>query len=127
MLKMGTFGNGKYVDRGDPENYDFVKEDLITDQTWHDLDLSSIVPAGIRLVHLRIRLATPSLAGFQFRRKGNTNAVNAAVVKTQVANVYYYKDVIIPCGLDRIVQYLANNVPWTTLDIAVRGWFKGGG
>jgi len=112
-----------YVDRGDPSSWDFTVANFTTDGNWHDLDLSSIVPGGTKLVHMRIRLCTPSLAGINFRKKGNTNAVNIATMKTQVASVYYYEDFFVPCDANRIIQYLANDVSWTAIDVTVRGWF----
>lgn len=123
-ITMEQVGAITYVDRGDPENYDFTKEDLTLDLIWHDLNLSNIVPVGTSLVHLRVKLATPSLAGLQFRKKGNTNLINAAVMKVQVANVYYYEDFLVACDSNRIIQYLASDVSWTTLDIIIRGWFE---
>jgi len=113
----------EYVDRGDSSEYDFNVEDFTTDLQWHDLDLSSIVPEKAKLVHMRIRLSTPSLAGINFRKKGNTNAVNTSTMKTQVANVYYYEEFFVPCDVNRMIQYMANNVSWTVLDVTVRGWF----
>ena len=112
-----------YVDRGDPSDYDFDKDDLTTDLTWRDLDLSSIVPEGAQLIHIRVRLASFDLAGLQFRKKGNTNTINTVTTKIQVANIYYYEDFFVACDNNRKIQYLASDVTWTNLDIAIRGWF----
>lgn len=113
-----------YVDREDPSAYDFTKEDLTTDLQWHDLDLSSIIPEGVNLIHMKVRLSAFELGGFQLRKKGNTNDVNAATMKVQVANVYYYEDFFVTCDSNRKIQYLASNITWTNLDIVIRGWFK---
>lgn len=112
-----------YVDRGDPSTYDFTKEDFITDLQWHDLDLSNIIPKGAKLVHMRVRLASFSLAGLQFRKRGNFNLINTSTMKIQVANIYYYEDFFISCDLNRKIQYLASDVLWTNLDMTIRGWF----
>ena len=114
----------KYVDRGDPASWDFTINDLTADQTWRDLDLSDIVPDDVELIHLRVRLRVPSLAAIYFRKKGNAGGINTIVAKVQVANVYYDGGGFVVCDPDKIVQYLASNVPWTVIDIAVRGWFE---
>lgn len=126
---MGTLNGGlRYVDRGDPVDYDFTINDLITDQDWHDLDLSNIIPENVLEVRLRVRLRTPSLAGIQFRKKGNVNVINVSMKKVPVVNVYYHGDVRVTCNKDRVIQYLAGPVSWIAIDITVRGWFiKSGG
>ena len=52
---MFASGNNsiKYVKRGDPSSPDFTLTDFTTAGSWAALDLSSIVPAGVRLVHVR--------------------------------------------------------------------------
>jgi len=115
--------NNYYVDRGDPLEHDFTKEDLITDLQWHDLDLSNIIPEGTNLVHMRVRINASELGGLQFRKKGNINNLNVTVMKIQVSNVFYYEDFFVSCDYDRKIQYLASNITWTNIDILVRGWF----
>lgn len=120
-VTMEQVGAITYVDRGNLDVYDFTKNDFITDQNWHDLDLSNIVPVGTTLVHIRIRLSTPSLAGFQFRKKGDVSGINAMVMKVQVANVYYYEGDFVACDSNRMIQYLVSNVTWNVIDVAIRG------
>ena len=112
-----------YIDRGDPLDYDFTKDDFIADAQWHDLDLSSIVPEGATLIHIRVRLSCFDLAGLQFRKKGNTNIINTAIMKIQVANIFYYEDFLVACDSSRKIQYLSSNVTWNNLDLTIRGWF----
>lgn len=112
-----------YIDRGDCSEYDFCKEDFITDLNWHDLDLSNIIPKGTQLIHIRIRMASSSLAGINFRKKGNIYGKNTAIIKSQVRNVYYYEEFFVTCDTERKIEYLASNVSWTALDIIIRGWF----
>ena len=109
-----------HVDRGDLCEYDFTKNDLITDANWHVLDLSGILPEGSQRVRFRVRACTSDdSAAIQFRRKGNINTINVEVVKTQYPNRYYYDRCFLPCGIERKIEYLANNANWTVLDIAV--------
>ena len=43
IIAQGYLTKG-YVKRDDPVNADFAMGDFTKDGTWHDLDLSSIVP-----------------------------------------------------------------------------------
>lgn len=61
----GNTASFEYVDRGDSTNWDFVQTDFIQDGVWHDLDLSSIIPEGTRVVHLLV-LVRDDLVGSLF-------------------------------------------------------------
>ena len=113
-----------YVDRGDPVDYDFQVGDLTTDGAWHDLDLSSIVPEGATLVHLRILVMDGLTVQLLYiAEKGNSNAANSLFVQTQVANIVSFNEGIVKLDSSRVVQYKASNTTWTTMNIVVRGWY----
>ena len=66
--------------RGDPSTFDFTKTDLTLDADWHDLDLSSIIPAGNHRVWFRTYYVhtNPGASKMVLMRKnGATNNVNA--------------------------------------------------
>lgn len=113
-----------YVDRGDPATVDKVKTDLTIDGAWHDLDLSTIVPAGAKAVMLRTRLqsANPGDA-IRYRKNGNTNEVNTCGCEALRANVLRTRLGITSIDANRVLEYNADNIAWTTLDIVVRGWW----
>lgn len=118
---------GKYVDRGDPIGYDFILANLITDNAWHDLDLSGIVaPAGAEhLVHLVIIIkATKSDNKLLFREKGNVNEINRVLVRTQTANIAKDKDCFTMLDVNRKLEYKADIDQWTAIAMAVRGWIE---
>ena len=112
-----------YHDIGDPAAAHFDEEDLTTDATWNDLDLSSIVGKGIKLVHLYVAIsdgAAGSVLGF--RQNGNVNAWNAGFVRTQVADVYMDADIFVLTDASGIIEYYGSDLDFTTIDITVRGW-----
>jgi len=113
-----------FVDRGDPAAVDKVKTDLTTDAAWHDLDLSAIVPAGAAAVLLKTRLqsADPGDA-IRYRKKGNTNEINACGCEALRANVLRTRLGISAIDANRVIQYNADNIAWTQLDIVIRGWW----
>lgn len=118
---------GKYVDRGDPVDDDFTLIDIIADDAWHDLDLSGIVaPAGANhLVHLVVIIkATKSDNRLIFREKGNINAVNSLLIRTQAANIFADKDAFTLLDSSRVIEYKASPNEWVSMSIAVRGWVE---
>ena len=128
--KADTFkgiGAERYIDRGDPADFDFTLASLITDGDYHDLDLSSIVPeAGANhLVHLRFQIMD-NAAGMIFflREKGNSNPYNSLAAATIVADTYTFFDGFVMLDANRKVEYWASNTTWTGIYILVRGWWE---
>jgi len=114
---------GNFVDRGDNAAWDFTVLDFIYDNAWHDLDLSSIVPAGATWVLLKTNLESLSAEKkFDMRMKGNTNVYNTVAIWTPFANVRIGGAFLVPCNANRIVEYRADFPIWTILNINVNGW-----
>lgn len=114
-----------YVDRGDPATWDFVQGDFITDGEWHELDLSSIVPEGVRTIHF-IALIRDDIIGslVQLREKGNVNPYTKFMIRTQTAGMTICGDGIISCDVNRKIEYYATATTWNQIILQVRGWFK---
>ena len=113
-----------FVDRGDPAAYDFAKEDLTIDGAWHELDLSAIVPDVARAVFIIGHVEGNAVDWkIRFRKKGNTNDINHGGMETLRANVTRHRSSIVAIGSDQIIEYKADNQAWTTLSLAVRGWW----
>jgi len=120
-----TLGVGGYTDRGDPASEDFAVGDLTTDNTWRDLDLSSIVTdSTATAVLLRVQVtddATSSIVSF--RENGNTNTINVSHIRTIVANSTIFGDKIVSVDSSRIIEYRTANLTFTAIDITVAGWW----
>lgn len=113
-----------YVDRGDPASYDYAKTDLTIDGAWHDLDLKAIVPAGAKAVLIVGHVEGNAVDWtIKFRKKGNTNEVNHGGMETLRAQVERCRMMICSIDANRVLEYNADNQAWTTLDLAVRGWW----
>lgn len=115
-----------YTDRGDPAAADFTS--LTSDGAWktgaNALDFSSIVPSGAKAMLLRIAV-NDDASGTQvvFRKSGQTNAVNAAQIFTQVSGVWIVGDYILACSSDRKVEYQASNTTIDSIIITCKGWW----
>lgn len=121
----GLVGKTNFVERGDdPVGNDFVVGDLTTDGTWRDLDLSSLIPAGTKLVMVKIVIADVSVANqFIMRKNGQSNQVDSESTYTQIANVTRSKTVLVVPDANRVIEYWATNDTWNVINIAIRGWW----
>lgn len=114
-----------YTDRGDPAAYDYTKEGLTIDGAWHDLDLSAIVPVCAKAVLLKTLLRSAGVGDkIRYRLKGNINEINVCGCEALRANVDRTRLGITSIDTNRVMQYNADNVAWTTLSIVVRGWWR---
>jgi hypothetical protein len=111
------------IDRGDPSSHDFSKTDFTTDATWRDLDLSSIVPAGAKMVNLIIYgYGDTANATMSIRKNGNSNAIVALSGTTPAVGIAFLNVGVIACDSSRVVEYNISNITWTALNLSVAGW-----
>lgn len=109
------------ADRGDPAAWD--NDSLTTDGAWHDLDLSSILPAGAKAVLILVNMQDDAVGSyFQVRKNGNTNAVTCPTVRTQVSGVDNDALLLCFCDTSRVIEYRASNVTFALLKVVVLGW-----
>jgi hypothetical protein len=113
-----------FENRGDPAAADFTQVDLTTDGSWHELDLSGIVPVGAKAVLLTFGIVDNAANSiFRFRKKGNVNIVNITEARTQVANVAIYTMAVCAVDEERKIEYYGSNVVFTGIAITVSGWW----
>jgi len=113
-----------FIDRGDTAAADYTKDTLTTDEAWHTLDLSAIVPKGTTAVAIRLFIRTGANNRYvTFKRNGQANNINSSYVLTQASNVSYGCDIIVPVDSDRKVEYKIENVVWTTCNVTIKGWW----
>jgi len=113
-----------YEYRGEPGGFDFDQGDLTTDEAWHDLDLSSIIPAGTVAVDLVVSV-TDETAGnvIYFRKNGLASNYTSPKIRTQVANIQITDNILVPVDSNGKIEYLTTNTTWTEIKIVVSGWF----
>lgn len=115
----------KYVDRGDFNDPDFTVGDFIADETWRDLDLSSIIPKGVSLVLFSLALLVDEApCTVCFRQKGIEDELNCSTLSTQVDMIPMIRDILVSPDNNGIIQYHAEIDPWLVISLSVRGWWK---
>lgn len=121
---ISAVGGDRWYKNPDPTGYAFILANLTTDGTWRDLDFSSKVPVGTKVIRLRVSVrddATGSI--IQFRKKGDTNEVNVGLARAFILDMdlnHYFE---LALDENRVAQYNATNTTWTGIYITVRSWF----
>lgn len=117
-------GGGGWVDRGDPATDDITLASLLADNSWHDLDLSAIVPVGAKIIRLRLRTnpGTSSARLIYFRKNGNSNTYSITGVEHETEWHYKMTVVDVFCDSDRKIEYLVSGSMYL-LSIVVVGWY----
>jgi len=111
-----------YFNRGDSDSYDFMTGDLTFDDGYHDLDLSGVLPSGVKTVHMTVSLLDNAAGSyFIMRKKGNVSEYNVSVARTQVADVWYDYEAWLPCDENRFIQY-RGVAGFTNVYLRIRGW-----
>lgn len=111
-----------YVDRGDPSAVDFATAAFTCDNTWRDLDLSSVVPAGAKAVLLRVAVTDATVTTyFRVRKNGNTNALANPTIRVQVADVTIEGEFLVACDTNRVIEYLGS-AAFDDIAIVILGW-----
>lgn len=120
----GLDGRVNMVSRGYFTGHDFTINDFTTDATWRELDLSAIVPAGTKFVHLRINLLHSAIGSMLILKKNGTASDNnnTAAWSTLVANVNIYNTFLVECDSDRKIEYWASNIVWGGIWLNILGW-----
>lgn len=124
VVATGLVGRINLVYRGDPDSEDWTVGDFTTDETWRDLNLSAIVPAGALAALIRVQLndnATDSK--LLLRKKGNQYSQNASGVRTQAIGVWADADLVVFCDTNRVIQYYGDNVAFVGINVVIKGWF----
>jgi len=115
---------GGYVDRGDFAGWDFTTNDFAKDWSWHEIDLSAIVPANAVAVVFTCNIETEVCSKqFQLRKSGSTGVTNRSANITAAAGRANEHDMFCACSNDRKVEYRADPTVWTSLLLSVRGWY----
>jgi len=114
-----------FVNRGDPASWDFALGAFTTDETWRELDLSSIIPTSAHAVLLEIEVrANAANKEIIFKPYGHDNAYNIAVSKTTVANIAYTRECTVPVDSTRKLLYWGENATFDIINLGVKGWWS---
>lgn len=113
-----------YIARYDWLGSDFDQGDVTTDGARHTLDLSAIVPENAKAVNLSVIVQTANVNSIvRFFHPDSTSHLGRCIIRTQVANINMRFVAAVGIDSNRHVDYTFSNVVWTSIGIAVRGWW----
>lgn len=113
-----------YTDIGDIAAAQYDEGDLTLDNNWNDLDLSSHIGVGLRLVHFRVSITDNSTGiRISLRTNGNSYSWNTATVRTQSSNVQQVEDCWVWTDSNGVIEYVGT-AGTDSIDISIRGYFS---
>jgi len=103
---------------------DYMHTDLTLDGSWHDLDLSEIIPVGTTLVLIALKLMhSVARKTIRFRRKGSANNTVLTARTTGESMSVLETSLMVQPDTDGIIQYRADSTAsWGTIHIRLMGW-----
>lgn len=114
----------QWTDREDIAAVDYNVTTLTADGNWHDLDISSIVGAGKKLVVIESNLKDNAGGKVMLMRtKGNVNEINVSPCGTVKADKTCSRNMLLYTNENGVVQYIIDTGVWAITDLTVRGWF----
>lgn len=123
---LGDFSTAGFLNRGDPAVDDFTESDFPAHQTWTDLDLSAVLPAGTQCILLRCRAwSTSNQRSLRFRTKGHSNSINISQCEAVESGLNYYYDIQVPTNGLQTIQYWCSLGGGAVVRLSVKGWWYG--
>lgn len=116
-----------FYDRGDVAADDFALANFTADGNAHDLDLSAIIPAGTKLVVLRLVATGGTLDRYaKFYKKGYVNGLNEGAylnIHTTGHFIFLNGSTIVP-DANRKISYKTTLASPDQLFVTVIGWWQ---
>lgn len=108
-----------------PNAWDKQIGDFTTDGTWkvNGLDISGIVPAGAVAVMLRLQISDDAAGSAFWILSAAGTAMAEFLANTQAAGMVTEVHGVISISADRLLDYKGSNLAFTTINLAVLGWF----
>ena len=122
-MKDWLNSNGAIVDRGSTPHYDFYRDDFTIDGSFHELDLSEIVPEGAKSVLISVQGTASTDNAFAFFAKppgtGNEN-IGTLILPTRLELIVV--NISVALSDDRKISYRIDSTTWYNLQLIIRAW-----
>ncbi len=112
-----------FVDRGDPAISDWQMPFLDNDSSWHDLDVSGVVPAEASAILFGVKLVGATVVDMiELRKSGNSNDKANNICANSVALLPAYEDLVVATSDNGEVEYKIT-LDTISVDLTVKGWW----
>ncbi|GAI13049.1 unnamed protein product, partial [marine sediment metagenome] len=103
---------------------DFDAINFTQDGAWHELDLSGIIPVGVKAVSVRIKIGDAVVQKrARFRAVGDTNTLHTCEIHSQVSNFFIVARFDIGVDSNRKIEYYIDAPGISTLQLVIRAWW----
>lgn len=113
-----------YVDRGEHSGHDWLLGDLTVDGSWHDIDMSLLVPAGAKGVNLHSVCVTSVITDiFYLKPKSHGTVFGSCTLRPQVINHSFCVRRAFAIDSDRVMEYRFIGSGFSLFQMSVKGWW----
>lgn len=114
-----------FMKKPDQQSYDFTLSDFTIDDNYHDLDLSTLIPAGAKVVLLWGAYKTNTAdSEARLAQYGHTGLYLKTLRHQHVVNVGQDIDCLMPVDSNRKIQYaFASGPTYVYINLQVVAWF----
>ena len=116
----------RYVHRVPPTAVDFTKNSFIWDAVCRELDLSSIVPANAKLVHISVEFKSTDDGNYiGFTSTDDSEMWVIKKTRTQVANIAVSSNFNVALSTPQTISYFAKlySGEVSNLEVMILGWW----
>jgi len=116
-----------FLAKAEQQSYDFTLNDFTRDDQYHDLDLSSLIPAGTKAVLLWGAYKSDT-ADCECRlvQYGHTGTYRKVLRHQHVVNIGQDIDCLMPVDSNRKIKYAFSSVPtYVYINLSVVAYFVG--
>jgi hypothetical protein len=105
-------------------HYDFILTDFITDNQWHALELSSILPTQAKLAHIFSVINDDATSFIAIQAYDEQDEYNRFANRISVADIPSYAEGILDVSNSKRLRYRASNTTFTTIGLKIRGYWS---
>jgi len=116
-----------FLAKADQQSYDFTLTDFTRDDSYHDLDLSSLIPAGTKAVLLWGAYKSDTAdCECSLAQYGHTGTYLKSITHQHVVNTGTNIDCLIPVDSNRKIQYRFSSAPtYVYINLNIVAYFVG--
>lgn len=103
---------------------DFTVDDLVIDGDWHTLDLSGIIPQGVKAVYVQLLVKATEVGKIiRLRKDSSAGTLSTCVGRTIVANELLNIPVEMGVTPEQTLDYWIESSTWSNFSWRIRSWY----
>lgn len=121
---LGEVAQTGFQNRGDPSSFDFTTGDFTADNSWHDLDISSIVPANTSCIACHIEFYyTVQDWMVRFKTSNQVYDRNIFSAPQSTSLGFTFRDFTLPTDGLQSIAYKFDSYNFSACNLTIKGWW----